>query len=257
MRGVFGKPYLQLDDMVPLHLLDEEAIDLELAVAPRYNNVWGAVIPKDAANYLSVQTDASPRVKAFYERHRNNVQAIQNFAKLAYGAYSPTWVVRLTDMSSRLNGVIDKEFQMQVDDVALWTPKRDTFESVWRFIDEGSVFQSTGRVNFFITDHFCHTPEHTDYKHELSNWTTGFTATAEKEFLWISLKSKNFYVLDDKADTRRYVNAKCAWFNTLDRHGGEGQQDQTWSLRIDGKFTEAFRQKLRDTFGNGLPHKEL
>jgi hypothetical protein len=250
MRGVFGKPFVVLDDLVPIHLLDEEGIDLELATAPRYNNVWGAAIPKDAANYFSPPQDASPAVLAFYEKHKNNPQVLQNFAKLAYGAYSPTWVVRLTDMDPSLRGVIDKNFQLKVDDYRLWKPIAGIFPSVWNFIRTGGMFESTGRINFFITDHNCHTPEHTDYKHELSNWTTGFTAKAEKEFLWISLKRKNFYVLDEQAKQKHYVTGKCVWFNTLDRHGGDGVLEQTWSLRIDGKFSQDFRDTLHRMYGS-------
>jgi hypothetical protein len=251
MRGIFGRPFLLLDDLVPLDLLDEEGIDLELATANRYNNVWGAVIPKDPANYYKPPDDASERVLAFYEQHKSNPQAIQNFSKLAYGAYSPTWVVRLTDASPRLQGLYDKSFQMSVDDSSLWHPHRDTFPSVWKFIDQGEVFESTGRINFFITDHHCHTPEHTDYQHDQSSWSTGYKALAEKEFLWISLKRKDFYVLDDEKKVKHPVYGKCAWFNTLDRHGGDAVSDQTWSLRIDGVFTQAFRENLRQVFGDG------
>lgn len=253
MRGVYGQPWLALDDMVPLHILDHEAINMELAVSPRYNNVWGVEFPKDFIHFMRCPADAGPAVQRFYEQHRGDRQALQNFAKLQYGAYSPTWTVRLVDMDRRLAGKVSKEFQLAVDDPTMWKPIPGIFPSVHEFIRESGVFQSTGRMNFFITDHNCNTPEHTDYQHDDNSIAGGYHAVAEKEFLWISLgQQKNFYVLDEATNTKHQVRAKCAWFNTLDRHGGDPVRPQTWSLRIDGVFTPEFRDKLQNRFGNGL-----
>lgn len=254
MRGVYGRPWLALDDLVPLEILDAEAINMELATAPRNNNVWGVEFPKDFIHFMRCPPDASPAVQEFYERNKNNRQAIANFAKLQYQAYSPTWTVRLVEMDKRLAGKVAKDFQLAVDDPTMWTPIPNIFPSVHRFIRESGVFQSTGRMNFFITDHNCNTPEHTDYQHDSNSLTKGYHAAAEKEFLWISLaQQKNFYVLDEATGTKHVVTSKCAWFNTLDRHGGDPVRPQTWSLRIDGVFTPEFRNKLSERFGNGLP----
>ena len=47
-----------------------------------------------------------------------------------------------------------------------------------------------------------------------------------------------------------YLNTRAAWWNDVDWHGGERIMEQSYSLRIDGKFTESFREKL------GINHLE-
>ena len=46
------------------------------------------------------------------------------------------------------------------------------------------------------------------------------------------------------------INTRAAWWNDVDLHGGNRVMAQTYSLRIDGKFTEEFRQQL------GVDHLE-
>lgn len=252
MRGVFGQPWLDLDALVPLHILDVEGINMELALADKYNNLWGKEHADDAIHYRVPPENASERVKEFYRKHGGS-QKLMNFIKLNYGVYSPTWVVRLTDMDTSLKGEVATKFQTQVDDPNLWKQRRDTFKSVWEFIDQSGVFASTGRINFFITDHLCPTPEHMDYDHPQSNYSVGHNALAEKQFLYINPTGKSFYIKDEKTGKQYPVTSKCAWFNTLDLHGGNGVKQQAWSLRIDGKFSQSFLRRLEETFGNGLP----
>lgn len=253
MKGVFGQPWLDLSALVPLHLLDEEAINVELALAERYNNLWGREHPDDPIHYLKTPESASPVVQEFYKKHGRNHQAVVNFSKLQYGVYSPTWVVRLTDMDKSLAGEVATKFQQNVDNPKLWTQRRNSFASVWKFIDECGVFESTGRITFFITDHNCHTPEHMDYDHPQSNYGVGHHAHAEKQFLWISLRGKSLYVVDEQTGVRHTVSSRCMWFNALDRHGADAVPQQAWSLRIDGVFSKTFMRRLEETFGNGLP----
>jgi hypothetical protein len=35
----------------------------------------------------------------------------------------------------------------------------------------------------------------------------------------------------------------------LDLHGGPAVESAAWSLRIDGKFTMQFKQRLKDAYG--------
>jgi hypothetical protein len=47
------------------------------------------------------------------------------------------------------------------------------------------------------------------------------------------------------------LNTRAAWWNDVDWHGGERIMEQSYGLRIDGKFTQDFRKQL------GIDHLEI
>ena len=62
--------------------------------------------------------------------------------------------------------------------------------------------------------------------------------------------SPNTYEWDPETKNKTYINSRAAWWNDQDWHGGERIMEQSYSLRIDGKFTNDFRKKL------GIDHLE-
>jgi hypothetical protein len=63
------------------------------------------------------------------------------------------------------------------------------------------------------------------------------------EFVWFRTNlAKPFYMLDPASGERRYVESHSAWFDTVNQyHGGDATGELAWSIRVDGRFTEAFR----------------
>jgi hypothetical protein len=71
------------------------------------------------------------------------------------------------------------------------------------------------------------------------------------EFVWINpTGKKKFWLLDPDTNEKTYVKSTAAFFNSLDWHGGDAIPNYTYSLRIDGKFTDQFRQQV------GIAHLE-
>jgi hypothetical protein len=66
------------------------------------------------------------------------------------------------------------------------------------------------------------------------------------EFVWFRTNlDKPFYMLEPGTGERSYVRSYCAWFDTVNQfHGADGAEGLTWSLRVDGEFTEAFRSHM-------------
>ena len=65
------------------------------------------------------------------------------------------------------------------------------------------------------------------------------------EFIHIRPNTKKpFYLWDPEEQNKVYINAKAAWWNDQDWHGGDPIKEQNYALRIDGKFTEEFRKLL-------------
>ena len=90
MYGVFGKPWLNLDSLLPLDMLNEEEIAIELATSTKHSNSYGKGFARDMVNYLTCPADASSRVKQFYAENADRPEAITEFAKIYYKALAPT-----------------------------------------------------------------------------------------------------------------------------------------------------------------------
>lgn len=242
MKGVHGKPFIDLKNLLPLDLLDIEEIEIGLSVVNRPANVFGPANPRDFTLYSQPPKNASARLREFYQQHATT-GGLQFYTKLACRVYSPGYSVKLS--------VCEQYDPIMVDDETKWHPvNKEIFPSVFKFIEESEVFASLGRINFFIQEHMCPIPIHNDYPHALSGPKVGYHAPAEKEFLWLNPRMiKNFYVLDDVTGVKHEIATPAAWFNGLDLHGGDPINSMTWSLRIDGKFSSKFKHKLDELYG--------
>lgn len=65
------------------------------------------------------------------------------------------------------------------------------------------------------------------------------------EFIHIRPKiSRPFYIKDFNSLEKTYIDARVAWWDDRIPHGGDSIMFPTYTLRIDGVFTDHFRQKL-------------
>ncbi len=122
-----------------------------------------------------------------------------------------------------------------LDRTELWkvTPASAEFAPLMDFIAT-LPFKSTGRMLIMyddvdrpVTAHRDHTD--TDVCHE---------------FIWFRTNlRKPFYLLNSETQERRYVTSYSAWFDTVNQfHGSDGVPGLTFSVRVDGVFTDEFRR---------------
>ena len=112
----------------------------------------------------------------------------------------------------------------------------------------GSVFEDIGRVIFFHCEADGIPFEHRDL--DAKNGVD-IVKPHRNEFIHIRPNTKKaMYLWDPETKDKTYLNTRAAWWNDTDWHGGERIMEQSYSLRIDGKFTEAFRKQL------GIDHLE-
>lgn len=56
---------------------------------------------------------------------------------------------------------------------------------------------------------------------------------------------KPFYVLDQHTGEKLYVDSFSAWFDTVNQyHGSDPADGLTFSIRVDGRFTDEFAAKI-------------
>jgi hypothetical protein len=124
------------------------------------------------------------------------------------------------------------------------TPESKYFPSVveWVLQLKGTLFEHIGRVIFFHLEHDGIPFEHRDLDRKNG---VNVVMPHRNEFIHIRPDTRNqFYLWDPEKKMKYGINCRAAWWNDVDWHGGNRVMAQTYGLRIDGKFTEEFRNKL-------------
>jgi hypothetical protein len=114
-------------------------------------------------------------------------------------------------------------------------PDYENFPYLRQWIARLPCFREVGRIILFLDQ-----PEQSCRIHRDNEGQAH-----RMEFLWARLAlDKRFFVFDEERGHRHYVKGLTGWFNAADWHGAEPSVKGTYSLRIDGWFTEEFRRHL-------------
>lgn len=163
------------------------------------------------------------------------------FLKMAMGAYDPYIYYFLWEEGSW----DDRTAARKLTEEAAYFP--NVVKWVEGMIDD-RIFEHIGRVIFFHCDHDGIPFEHRDL--DAKNGVN-VVKPHRNEFIHVRPNTKKaFYLWDPESKDKTYLNTRAAWWNDQDWHGGERIMEQSYGLRIDGKFTEQFRQEL------GINHLE-
>lgn len=128
----------------------------------------------------------------------------------------------------------DDEY-FDLDKTELWqrTEEASEFQLLMDFIAT-LPFKATGRMLIMYDDAGTAGPAHRDHIE------TGLC----HEFIWFRTNlRKPFYMLEPTTGERKYVESYSAWFDTVNQfHGTDSHKGLGFSIRVDGIFTDAFRQ---------------
>lgn len=174
--------------------------------------------------------------KNFQERN-----TFTRYLKMAMGAYDPYIYYYLWEEGSWDDRTAPRKL----------TQEAAHFPSVVKWVESlvGTVFEDIGRVIFFHCE-----ADGIPFEHRDLDAKNGVNVVKphRNEFIHIRPNTKKaFYLWDPESKDKTYLNTRAAWWNDVDWHGGERIMEQSYSLRIDGKFTPEFRKKL------GIDHLEL
>jgi hypothetical protein len=124
-----------------------------------------------------------------------------------------------------------------LDKIEVWrrTPEADEFYWLMDFIDT-LPFEATGRMLIIYDDMANPVPAHRDH---LSTETC-------HEFIWFRTNlDKPFYMFNHLTGEKKYVESYSAWFDTVNQfHGTDPVEGLTFSIRVDGVFTDEFRSRI-------------
>jgi hypothetical protein len=124
-----------------------------------------------------------------------------------------------------------------LDKTELWhaTPEASEFCWLMEFI-ETLPFKATGRILIMYDDVARPVPAHRDHT----------DTDICHEFVWFRTNlRKPFYMLNHRTGDKRYVESYSAWFDTVNQfHGTDAGEGLTFSVRVDGVFTDEFRRQI-------------
>jgi hypothetical protein len=129
----------------------------------------------------------------------------------------------------------DSYFDLDQPDLWHVTEASGEFSLLMDFIST-LPFKSTGRMLIMydnvsrpVTAHRDHTDENICH-----------------EFIWFRTNLKKpFYLLNPLTNEKRYVESYSAWFDTVNQfHGSDASEGLTFSIRVDGIFTDQFRKQI-------------
>jgi hypothetical protein len=124
-----------------------------------------------------------------------------------------------------------------VDQIEFWEPTEiaQEFTLLMEFI-KTLPFRATGRILVIYDDAGKEVPAHRDHlESEVCN-----------EFIWFRTNLKKpFYVLNQMTNEKKYVESYSAWFDSVNQyHGSDSVDGLSFSIRVDGIFTDEFRKLI-------------
>ena len=66
------------------------------------------------------------------------------------------------------------------------------------------------------------------------------------DFIWFRTNlNKPFYMLNSQTGEKLYLTSYSAWFDTVNQfHGSDAYDGLSFSMRVDGVFTDAFKAQI-------------
>jgi len=264
IKGINGQPYIDMSPYINMDLFDQLQPEIirGFAEAREFAKEGTWMKPGFTFNDMSYKLHWKPIYQAMEEfmelpkddpiyaggidmfkdfndyRQRNK---FTRYLKMAMGAYDPYIYYFLWEEGSW----DDRTAPRKLTEEAAYFP--NTVKWVEDLITLG-VFEHIGRVIFFHCE-----ADGIPFEHRDLDAKNGIDVikSHRNEFIHIRPNTKKaFYVWDPESKNKVYLNTRAAWWNDVDWHGGERIMEQSYSLRIDGKFTEAFRKQL------GINHLE-
>ncbi len=124
-----------------------------------------------------------------------------------------------------------------LDKTELWeaTEEAANYSLLMNFI-KTLPFKATGRMLIIYDDAATNVPAHRDH----------LDADICHEFIWFRTNlRKPFYMLNHKTGVKKYVKGYTAWFDAVNQfHGTDPVDGLSFSIRVDGVFSDEFRRLI-------------
>lgn len=241
MYTVNQKPYFKLDDL--LSEADAKSLDEEISWGMSVANdvyhcdgceLWRGDAALDLYDHrfkdaCIAKDQMSPEEKERFQKL--TYQQRQRYLKIAKKAYMP-W-----STSYSLNIRSQWVKKMETENKEYTEEAKALFPKLIAWCQALPVFKKIGRIEIFGVDPSQHVTCHRDNNPAI--WTT------KDQFLILSPRQdKRFYIYDEMKKEKIFVKSKLYGFDDLQYHGVDPLPFFTYTVRIDGPFTDEYDQKI-------------
>tara|TARA_B110000503_G_C7019554_1_gene359160 strand:- start:169 stop:924 length:756 start_codon:yes stop_codon:yes gene_type:complete len=237
-------PFLYLDEFCPEIDIDRLHAEVSLGLAKakwlkRFVSVgvhpeWN---DKEIANYIRLE-NISEYQKELYKQipEFDTEKKLKYFMCVSQGLH-PFWTCFIrqnkpTERTRMANKAVAED--------CIWTDEKHHFTTLVEFIEK-LPFESIGRIMIFMTEPNNETVPH--YDSTLDN-----TTRPNDDFIWFTTNKdyKKIFVMDGDTKEKFYTDPskKFIWFNEMDYHGTDPVNRFSFSIRVDGKFTQEVKEIL-------------
>ena len=126
---------------------------------------------------------------------------------------------------------------LNIDKPEIWnlTKEAEEFSTLMDFINT-LPFKATGRMLVIYDENSTFIPAHRDH----------IETDICHEFVWFRTNlRKPFFMLNHKTGEKKYVESYSAWFDTVNQfHGTDACEGLSFSIRVDGVFTDEFKERI-------------
>jgi hypothetical protein len=130
-----------------------------------------------------------------------------------------------------------------LDRAEAWRPtaEAEAFAPLMEFI-RTLPFAETGRIIIMYDFNGRAVPAHRDHE----------SAELCHEFIWFRTNfAKPLFMLAPETGDRLYVSSHSAWFDTVNQyHGADAAPGLSFSIRVDGRFSDELRRHIPDAAAN-------
>ena len=234
MINILNQKYLSLDEHLDTTIFNTIVDDIIIGIAK--------------AKYAAGPTNTGPGYldksrKSVYEIYReimgdtehpyhNTVKSLKNWEPYTFIQYKWPSHVLGQCLVLRSSGIGNYDSKDSSDRCKNFTIM-ENFKPLTEYITTQNIFSEIGRIVIFLNETGSRTLEHRDYSDGVSR---------KDQFLWISpLGNKKFYIRDD--NEKVYLNSTFCYFDSANIHGSDVNTESTFSIRVDGKFSQEFLNK--------------
>lgn len=250
MSGVFGKTHIELDSFIDLKKFDDLHLDISsgLAIADKFSKCGSLKNPIDHKDmsyditfkplsdaykeYQQLQDDSCVKIQGEYLRKNFDNKTFSLFLKYFYEAY---------DTYALYNLWVSPPGWKKTRPERNLTEEAKYFPSLISWIDNlinNNVFSYVGRVYILTQQGGGVSLEHRDPLSDSESFLTD-------EFIHIKSNINRPYYLYNPVEKKKYyIKSRASWWNSTDIHGGDSVLYTSYAIRIDGLFTDDFKNKI-------------
>lgn len=238
--GVGGLPYIDLDEFIDIEAFDNLFDELVIGISKSW--VDKGVVScgvRDTESRLELCTVLnSPHLYL----SQKQMEILEKLDNLHQKAWYCSLILPIHHPYSLVFIRREKDFwKKQYFEFSDWTHNAVFFPKTIEFI-KSLPFKEFGRILLFITE----PNEETLIHYDGGRVESRKNANTEMIYFRPGPNKKKIFIWDDFYQKEYVVKSTASYWNDLDYHGVHASIGKSFSLRIDGVFTDEFRNQLSD-----------